>query len=856
MAKATHIDGGEFYYKYVGVGSTLGTVRYTITLRLFRDNFVTGMAAQLPPQAPIGIFNVGSGTLQLAINLPTKLNTNLTLGSPSPCIISPPAISYQLVEYEATVELPLTPSGYSLVYQRCCRANNLGNLSVSMMVGASYVGAISGTNLVPNGQNSSPVFNLNDTALVCSSNPFAIDFGAIDSDGDSLVYSFCDAYIGGTTAEATPTLPFNNSVPYGGIYSGGSPLGAAVTINPQTGLISGIAPAGNGKYIVCVCIAEYRGGILVGNHRKDFMIKLAPCSISKPDLDPEYVNCDTYTKTFENNTPIPPGTTILWDFGVPGIITDQSTDAMPTYTYPDTGTYVATLTLSRGGGACVDSAKTLVKIYPGFFPSFTFTGACFSTPFNFVNTSTTSYGVINYWRYNFGDLTTLADTALTPNASYNYNALGPFTAELIIKSNKGCIDTVTNLITPIDKPIITLPFIDTIICSIDTLQLFSNATSGTPTWSPNYNFLGASNVANPRVYPRVTTTYVVEYNDLSCRNRDSIKVNVVNFVSLKAPNDTVMCRTDTILLRPTTDATSFIWSPNIAISSTTIKNPKTYTQAPSQKYYLTANIGLCQAKDSVTITTVPYPTAVAFADTTICLGGTANLLGVTNGNSHTWRPTTGIANPLNVATTTRPTSTTTYIFNAFNTLGCPKPSSDTVTITLLPAINIFAGNDTTIVRNQPLQLNAIGSGGSVYQWLPATNLTNATITNPIANGLQTTTNFIIRLTNPAGCFNQDSINVTVFLTAPSIFVPSAFTPNADGKNDIGRAVGVGLKSFTYFSIYNRYGHCIFNTKVNGQGWDGKINGVPQGTNTFVYVAAGVTYDDKIIKKQGTITLIR
>jgi PKD repeat protein len=95
------------------------------------------------------------------------------------------------------------------------------------------------------------------------------------------------------------------------------------------------------------------------------------------------------------------------------------------------------------------------------------------------------------------------DTSRLRNPVYTYPGIGTKSVQLIVQSSKGCIDTVTKDITIIDKPPITLPFRDTLICIVDTLQLGASG-SGVFSWTPNYNIISA-NTANPFVYPKTTT---------------------------------------------------------------------------------------------------------------------------------------------------------------------------------------------------------------------------------------------------------------------------------------------------------------------------------------------------------------
>src|SRR4030095_4632144 len=106
--------------------------------------------------------------------------------------------------------------------------------------GATFVTQIPGTNLLPNRGNNSPQFVIKDTALVCAGNEFKLDFSAIDKDGDSLSYGFCDGYNGGSLTVVNPApFPVLSLVPltYLSPYSGSFPLGPDVTINAKSGII-------------------------------------------------------------------------------------------------------------------------------------------------------------------------------------------------------------------------------------------------------------------------------------------------------------------------------------------------------------------------------------------------------------------------------------------------------------------------------------------------------------------------------------------------------------------------------------------------------------------------------------------
>jgi gliding motility-associated-like protein len=96
----------------------------------------------------------------------------------------------------------------------------------------------------------------------------------------------------------------------------------------------------------------------------------------------------------------------------------------------------------------------------------------------------------------------------------------------------------------------------------------------------------------------------------------------------------------------------------------------------------------------------------------------------------------------------------------------------------------------------------------------------------------------------------------VFITQPKVFVPSAFTPNGDGRNDQLRPIAVGITHIDYFRVYNRWGELVFSTTTNGKGWDGTVNGKPQQTNTYAWIVQAIDYTGKTFFQKGTVTLIR
>jgi len=851
---SAHITGGEMIYQYLGPGSTPNTKSYRITLKLFRDE--TGGGAAMPGVVRIGIFNndnnghISSSPFDISLTSVSQVGVT----PPPICMSNPPTLIYTMGTYVFVIDLPNNANGYTATYQTCCRINSLQNVFTQgppgQGEGSTYLCRIPGTNQLSSGNNSSPQFK---TVLspICYRGSFTFDFGAVDPDGDSLVYSFCNAFNRGASVNAnnvTPTAPPYQSVTYINGYSGTTPLGPGAILNTQNGIISGIAPQNAGNYVVCVCINEYRNGVLIGQHRKDFILPVKDCAIPTSTLNPVYTSCDGFTVNFANLAPPDNIQTYDWDFGDG----NTSTQPSPTHTYALAGDYTLKLVVNRGL-ACTDSATSIVKVYPGFFPDFTFAGQCQNTPIQFTDLTTANYGGPNRWNWNFGDLGSPNNTASIPNPTHVYNATGSYNVTFIVETDKGCIDTLFKTIDIVSQPSLTATN-DTLICIIDTLQLQA-VGSGTFLWSPNY-MISNVNIPNPLVSPDVTTTYSVLLTDaFGCTNDYSIKVEVKPFVTQFAGPDTAICLNDPVILNLTSDALHFIWTEipaNNTLNDPTLKNP-TATPLVQTRYHVIGNIGKCIAENDITVTPVPYPAANAGADGNICLGESYQL-NASGGSIYSWSPAafltaTNIPNPVSV----NPTDNIRYIVTVRDVLGCPKAVKDTM-ILYVANIKADAGpRDTSVVIDQPLQLGA--SGGTNYSWTPSTWLNDPSIKNPISLP-QNDIEYVVRVSNPQGCFDTDSIRVRVFKVKPGFYVPNAFTPNADGNNDIFRPIAIGMRSVDIFRVYNRWGQMLYSGTGNGSGWDGRFAGRPQEAATYVWYAEGVDYLNNKVKRKGSVILIR
>ena len=851
-ARADHITGGEMHYTFAGMSN--GQYMYQVTAKLFMDCYSN---RRLPNPAYFGVFNRGTGAHIMDLSIPMAHQDRLLLSNPSPCITNPPSVCYDIGFYDFTVTLPAAAEGYVIVIQAVYRVQGISNLTPGYgNIGATYTGEIPGTNPQASApQNNSAQFTGDDMVVICANNSFSYSFAATDKDNDQLRYSFTNAYIGGSGGGGTnfpPAPPPYSSVPYGSNYGAGSPMGNNVKINAASGLITGVAP-GDGVYVVTVQVEEVRNGVVIATQRKDLQIRITACTIASASMPPEYMLCkSSQTITLSNMSTSPLITSTNWELiDNKGVSVFNSNSPVTSYTFADTGTYSVKLVINRNQ-QCSDSTISQAYVYPGFKPDFMVNGICFKKPTQFFDASVTSYGLVNSWDWNFGDGTG-GDVSALPSPVYTYLSMGTKNVRLIATNTKGCRDTMYKGVTIVDKPPLLLAFRDTLICVPDAVQLQATG-NGIFSWTPITAMVNG-NTPSPTVTPVATTTYTVHLDDNGCLNHDSVKVRVVDHVTLQAMNDTTICQSDTIRLHLQSDGLKYNWTPANQVLNTSVPDPKVVTWFTTN-YLVTANIGSCAATDQVRVTTVPYPVANAGPDTTICFETAAQLNGSTEANTFAWLPASTLSNLKVLDPIATPKATTAYILSVYDSKGCPKPGYDTVVVKVLPDINAYAGRDTAVITGQSLQLQA--TGGTNYQWNPATGLSNALIANPVAKYSTPSTGILYKVLvyNEAGCVDSAFIKVKVFQTMPTVFVPNAFTPNRDGKNDLLRPIAVGMSHIDYFQIFNRWGQLIFSTSTNEYGWDGTIAGKLQPSGTYVWLVKAVDYTGAPYVQRGTLVLLR
>jgi gliding motility-associated-like protein len=554
---ATHIVGGEMNY------TCLGNDEYEITLTIFRDCFNGNPQAWFDDPASIGIFNSNNELLQ-DIRIDLMGNDTLNPVLTSECLVVPPDVCVHTTTYRVVVELPPIPGGYQLAYQRCCRNQTIVNIVDPLDTGATYGVTISEKALEE--CNSSPKFKDWPPIYICVNEPIVFDQSAIDQDGDSIVYRLCTPLTGATPDFPQPQPP--NNPPYDEItwvaptygvdnMLNGSPGGAPLQINSQTGLLTGL-PNTIGQFVVGICAEEYRNGELISTTRRDFQYNVGLCGQTVAAFAAPELQCGSLSVSFDNQSDN--AESFLWQFNDPGNPGATSSFSDPVFTFSDTGSYTILL-IANPGTICADTAFQEVRLQPeSLFPDFDFTfGECDETlEVQFTDLSTDTISDIISWNWEVmpGDF-----SSSESSPAFSFTESGSYQVQLTVTSASGCEASVVKTVQA--------ELIDDVITEDSLAVCLGDSAALNPVPNLNYNYQWAPSAdiidleaANPVVAPTQTTTYDVVISDAEgvCSVERSILVFVPQAITAEAPPDTVTCDAELLLQGNSNTGVDFQWS--------------------------------------------------------------------------------------------------------------------------------------------------------------------------------------------------------------------------------------------------------------------------------------------------------
>jgi gliding motility-associated-like protein len=333
------------------------------------------------------------------------------------------------------------------------------------------------------------------------------------------------------------------------------------------------------------------------------------------------------------------------------------------------------------------------------------------------------------------------------------------------------VDSVSLFISDTIQMYIMTP--DTAICKEDSVFIqVSGDDSLIYSWTPTTN-INNPNIKNPTVSPNVTTDYIVcaTLPNSGCAAKcDTIRITINQEPSVNIGNDTIICLQQAIQFNPAISPNqnySYTWSgPGSGfLNATNIPNPLgTFTQLGNWTLYLQVEptaVG-CAGYDTMNVFILPNDITLHNGDTTVCRGATIPI-NVTGHPlfSYTWSPTAYLNNPSIEDPISIPDANVSYTVTATYP-GC-IPMSKSFDINVEPVPVIDAGPDRVMCQYDTVQLHATVDqvfAGYTYTWTPGVDLSNASILDPVFDGMNNT-NLQLIVSTPIGCADTDFVFITV-----------------------------------------------------------------------------------------------
>ena len=298
----------------------------------------------------------------------------------------------------------------------------------------------------------------------------------------------------------------------------------------------------------------------------------------------------------------------------------------------------------------------------------------------------------------------------------------------------------------------------------------------------------------------------------------------------------------------------YTWVPDVGLSDANIANPIATPLVTTAYVVQTKNSGGgCKTNDTVVVRASVIDTSIQLiGKASYCLDNNDSaILKVTPASSVQWYKNGFIINGAKQPSF-KVNNSGLYHALLGNTDGCRINSvkQPIVIDKARPGLNypvIYA------IINTPLELSARPFGES-FLWKPGTNLNKTNSFTTVFTG-STQRLYTIDIKTVAGCLTVDTQMVKT-ISGVELYVPTAFTPNSDGKNDYLRPILRGVKELRYFRVFNRWGNALYAHTKEQPGWDGVLNGVPQQTQTIVWMLECVGLDNVVYTRKGSTLLIR
>ncbi len=189
--------------------------------------------------------------------------------------------------------------------------------------------------------------------------------------------------------------------------------------------------------------------------------------------------------------------------------------------------------------------------------------------------------------------------------------------------------------------------------------------------------------------------------------------------------------------------------------------------------------------------------------------------------------------------------------------GCTKDTTVTIGEPLKPTLSILPQDSMVELGESIVLVSSVSvySGVDVnfYTWSPISGLNCSDCASVVATPYKQT-EYTLTLNYLANCSVKETVTIMVG-DGEDFFVPTAFTPNGDGNNDVFTTYGTGLAKVN-LKVFNRWGEKVYDSGNQWLGWDGTYKGIIQNPGVYTYYINAVYLNGKERERKGTITLVR
>jgi len=549
-----------------------------------------------------------------------------------------------------------------------------------------------------------------------------------------------------------------------------------------------------------------------------------------------------------------------WNFGDPENPGASDLGAPVLYEYAETGTYQVTVIIG-GNMACQDTfSQEIVIAEPKIDVDFNWQlqTCADSTTLRFENQSTNTQSTFLDWTWTFPDTIVKGEDVI----DLTFFASNEIQTTLSIESSDGCRDSLT---LDIQIPVIEVMIVDSLqLCYGDSIDLNPN---GNPDyiyrWTPTESLDDAMSF-NPLAKPLSTTNFnvVIQTPDSLCRVDRMVLVDVGDQIDYQLPPDQLLCEEEFVLKTDADAGLKITWALDSLFQNTIPEGDSVKVEPVGLQTYfvrLEDEFG-CTVEDQLQLDGQTIRIEV-LGDETICIGDTAEVSVDVLGQDDlifNWMPADQIIGPNDgVSILVSPEEDESFALNIANSAGCSLDTTVTVQLfNFVPPLDIITDKDT-VREGESAQLMATENEGYIYQWRFDPTLDQLDIADPIASPVETTT-YVLDIRDQNGCLNQAFITIVVFNPAclpPFIYVPNAFTPNGDGRNDLFKVFGDPIDEMELI-IYDRWGEKVFESKQKEDGWDGSFRGKALAPDVYAYYVRVRCFNGQEYITKGNVTLIR